>query len=352
MNMASAQSGSGQYSFFVAGHTSSYRGLHQPFKQKFAYIQNRAEIEFGVFTGDIVSSMPEALHWDKVDVDIDSLGLPVYFAAGNHDMENRPLFESRYGNTYYSFIHKNDLFIVLDPNIDEWNISGKQLQFLKNITNSLSQSVSNIFVFFHQLLWWENNNVYAEVIPNSLEGRADTINFWTDIEPLFHQLPNPVVMFAGDLGAGAWSSDFMYDSYDNISLIGSGMGEGIGDNMVVVNVDSTKNISYDLICLNDSILHCFGELTDYDIISTVNRKNINTRAMSIYPNPATTHVTIETGVGNESTIQMYNMRGQLIVEEQSEGYKHTINLLKLKRGLYILKVTNNSSFSTRKLIVK
>lgn len=124
-----------QYSFFVAGHTYGQPGInnegfHPPFKEKFEYIQSRGEIVFGVLTGDIVKPNPTEQDWDEIDADIIELGLPVYFAVGNHDMENRPLFESRYGITYYHFIYNSDLFIVLDPNIDGWNISGEQLVFL------------------------------------------------------------------------------------------------------------------------------------------------------------------------------------------------------------------------------
>ena len=223
ISLLEAQTDSSLYSFFIAGHTYGQPGvnnigLHPPFKEKFGYIQNRTEIKFGVLTGDIVSPGPTAQDWDEVDADIDSLGLPIFFAVGNHDMENRPLFESRYGNTYYYFIYQNDLFIVIDPYIDGWSISGPQLEFLENVVDSNYQSVDNIFVCFHPLLWWEPDNIYANIKPNSFAGMVSPINFWTDIEPLFHQLPNQVVFCAGDLGATSWSNDFMYDLYDNISF--------------------------------------------------------------------------------------------------------------------------------------
>ncbi|WP_340113440.1 metallophosphoesterase family protein [Maribellus mangrovi] len=255
------------YSFFVAGHTYGKPGinnigLHPPFKEKFGYIKSREEIKLGFLTGDIVP-LPSPEDWDEVDDDITSLGLPVYFAVGNHDMKDRELYESRYGSTYFSFFYNTDLFIVLDPNLDNWNISGEQLVFLKETVHSNSHSVDNIFVFFHQLLWRENDNIYKEIKPNSFEGRSDTINFWSEIEPLFNELENQVYMFAGDIGGAAWSSDFMYDRFDNISLIASGMGEGPGDNFVITNVHSDKSVTYDLICLSDSTLNCFGDLTDY-----------------------------------------------------------------------------------------
>jgi hypothetical protein len=198
------------YSFFVAGHTYGKPGVnnpgfHPPFENKFSYIQNHPNIKFGILTGDIVCPNPDENDWIEVDSKIDTLGLPVYFAVGNHDMENRPVYESRYGKTYYSFKYANDLFIILDPNIDQWNISGEQLIFLKNTINENQQSTDNIFVFFHQLLWWKKNNAYKKVHPNSFAGRADSINFWTEVIPLFKNIPNHTVFFAGDMGAASWN---------------------------------------------------------------------------------------------------------------------------------------------------
>ncbi len=257
------------YSFFIAGHTYGSPGvdndgLHPAFKNKFDLIQSDGHIGFGVLTGDIVITGTEQ-NWNEVDNDIIDLGLPVYFAAGNHDMTDRVLFESRYGQTYYSFVHQSDLFIVLDPNLDEWNISDDQLQFLENALNSEAQNVNNIFVFFHQVLWWEPDNIYQNVTLNSLAGRADTINFWNEIEPLFNGLSKPVHMFAGDVGAFNTGSEFMYHQYENIKLIASGMGGNVRDNIIIIDVHEDASVSYRLIALNDPDINALGDLLDYEL---------------------------------------------------------------------------------------
>ncbi|MEE3145126.1 MAG: metallophosphoesterase, partial [Bacteroidota bacterium] len=228
------------YSFFIAGHTYGTpgvdnEGVHPPFRNKFDFIKDDESLNFGVFTGDIVP-VGTTQNWDEIDQDIQELALPVYFAAGNHDITDRALYESRYGQSYYSFTNHSDLFIVLDPNIDAWNISGDQQVFLENVLNSEAQTANNIFVFFHQLLWWEPDNIYQNVVLNSLAGRADTINFWSEIEPLFTELSNPVHLFAGDVGAFSTGSEFMFHQYDNITLIASGMGGNVRDNFVIIDV--------------------------------------------------------------------------------------------------------------------
>lgn len=317
-----SQAQQNSYSFFVAGHTNGQpgvkNGIHPPFKEKFEYIRSRPEIKFGIFTGDIVAANPKAEDWDKVDADLDTLGLPVHFTVGNHDMENRELYESRYGNTYYSFSHQNDLFIVLDPNLNQWNITGAQLEFLKNTLNSNTSTTNNIFVLFHQLLWWKPNNVYANIGPNSFEGRADSINFWSEVEPLFTKLPNEVFMFSGDVGAGSWAVDFMYDKYDNISLIASGMGEGPGDNFIVVNILENNSVTYDLICLTDTVLNCFGNITDYRLTTSATSYQNESIDIQVYPNPVNNRLRVSIHSAKESLLNfhLYDLNGRKIMSRK------------------------------------
>ena len=116
------------YSFFIAGHVYGYPGesqnnigVHPPIKEKLDLIKNNDIIKFGVFTGDIVEDGKEEKEWDELGVDVTYTGKKVYFAPGNHDILNskkRAIFERRYGPSYRSFKNKNDLFIILDPNID------------------------------------------------------------------------------------------------------------------------------------------------------------------------------------------------------------------------------------------
>ena len=254
------------YTFFVAGHTFGIywmdnMGLHPPFMEKFELIEER-NADFGVLLGDIVVEST-VKNWDEVDSVLQYLDCKVYFAPGNHDLGDRQLYESRYGKTYFSFIYQQDLFIILDPNIDHWNITGDQLDFLKNVVSKQQSEVINIYVFFHQLIWWDKQTKYGKVRLNSHSDRADTLNFWTEIEPIFHNLTNPVFMFAGDLGGAHWSDDYMYDTYDNITLIASGMGDGEGDNFIIIQVDESGNVSFELVALYGDDIRALGNLEDY-----------------------------------------------------------------------------------------
>ncbi len=261
------------YSFFVAGHVygrPSYLylqgeeyngGIYPPFKDKFTFLRNYSGMQFGVFLGDIVKDATSS-NWDKIDTDLTALNIPVHFAVGNHDMSDWELFDQRYGNTYFSYKHLNDVFIVLNPNISNWNISGKQYLFLETCLSE-NEAADHIFVFFHQLLWWDASNKYQWVEPNSTDGRADSINFWSDVEPLLKASCKNVYLFAGDVGAHPGGESYMFDQYENIHLIATGMGGGKRDNFVICHIHEDKSVSYKLIALNEEDDGALGKLEDY-----------------------------------------------------------------------------------------
>ncbi|MEE9442819.1 MAG: metallophosphoesterase [candidate division Zixibacteria bacterium] len=254
--------GNHRYSFYVAGHTygtpASWidaKGLYEPFVEKFDLIRNHESMSFGFLTGDVVRSANNDA-WDLVEKDIALLGIKTYIAPGNHDVKlgmsnpQRDLFQQRFGKTYFSFLYNGDLFIVLDPNLDGWNISGKQLDFLKSTLEINQNQVTNIFVFSHQLIWWDIKRLnFASIKPNSLNGRSQNTNFWDEVFPLFSSLNNKVYMFAGDVGAHPKGNELFFTKHKNVSFFASGMGGGYRDNFLIVDVNE-KYVYVDVILLN------------------------------------------------------------------------------------------------------
>ena len=340
------------YSFFVAGHSYGQpgvnnKGLHPPFKGKFDYIKSNNKIEFGVLVGDIVSANPIEQDWIEVDLDLDTLGLPTYFAVGNHDMENRPVFESRYGDTYKAFINRGDLFIILDPNLDGWNISGNQLTFLKSTLNTHAAEVQNIFVFFHQLLWQEKDNEFNYIRGNSDAGRGENINFWTTVAPLFSNLKNETTFFAGDIGV-SWASNVTYDKIGNLTFIATGMGDNDQDNFIIANVRADKTIEFEVVCLDELEINCLGELIDLAVVENLplaTNSRLETTLLT-YPNPANNRINFS---NNSSliNIQMFNTINEIIFNQNTtENY---IDVSNIADGIYILKTNKNGIHNSSKI---
>ncbi len=258
-----------KYAFFVAGHVygtpgGANLGVHPPFKTAFQYINEYENMLFGVLTGDMVyNSTPE--RWDALDDDLEMLDMPVYFAAGNHDVINPNLYQERYGDSYYAFMQDEELFVVLNPNLDEWNISGEQLDFLINTLNLYGNEAKQVLVFFHQVLWWSSNNTYQNIVLNSTQGRADNTNFWSTVVPLFENIMAKTIMFAGDVGANPTGYKVVYCPYsEKITFVASGMGGMVNDNFIVAEVLNDGDIRLvlkGLNCADD--WQCLGSLNGF-----------------------------------------------------------------------------------------
>lgn len=262
---------SNAYSFFVAGHVYGDANLksmhiHPPFKERFPYIQKTPGMAFGVLTGDVVKKAAPA-YFDKFIAEMEELELPYYIAPGNHDVANRELFEHLFGDrqrgnrSFGGFIHENDLFLLLDGNLDDWSIAGEQLEFTRELLDRFGPKSRNIFVFVHQLIWWSPHNKFRNVVTNWPPLTPDTTNYWSQVEPMLSAVGKPVYLFAGDLGGNQIATAFMYCKEGNISYVAGGMGHGKEDNFVIVHVNSEGEVTLELVALQGNP-HSLGKLED------------------------------------------------------------------------------------------
>jgi len=83
------------------------------------------EPAFVLSVGDLIEGYTEDLaqidaEWDEFDGFIEELEVPFFYVAGNHDMSNRAMAEAwqaRFGPSYYRFVYKDVLFIVLNSEL-------------------------------------------------------------------------------------------------------------------------------------------------------------------------------------------------------------------------------------------
>jgi len=236
------------YSFYIAGHTYGKsrvkpNGLYGPFTEKFHMINEYQSMKFGFLLGDVVNEASNEA-WRLVKKDLDALDSRIrnIVVPGNHDVgigehsTKRDIFLQQFGMTFFSFEHEKDLFIILDANIDGWNISGEQLKFLKQSLPNEKDAINNIFIFSHQLIWMTNKPEFKKIKPNSLVGRSKNLNFWDKVFPLFSSLPNDIYFFSGDIGASPNGSELFYTKYSNVTFVATGMGGGVRDNFLIVSV--------------------------------------------------------------------------------------------------------------------
>ena len=102
-------------------------------------------------------------------------------------------------------------------------------------------------------------------------------------------------------------------------------------------IDSSNEVFFDNI-----------ELYETSELST---KDFSASNVKVYPNPATDKLTIETNNVNLSSIEIYNLLGKKVLE-QNKLSNNTINISNLSNGVYMLKLNSDNMSITKKLIVK
>ena len=80
--------------------------------------------------------------------------------------------------------------------------------------------------------------------------------------------------------------------------------------------------------------------------------NYNELDFSIYPNPATSLVTVKLGSKNINNVKVYNSIGAVVMENEERSNVVTINVSDLAKGIYIVTATSNNNSYSKKLVVK
>ena len=128
---------------------------------------NRLRPDFVVMCGDMVNDQDDQeqlAEVERITAQLDS-DIPMYWAAGNHDVGNTPtpeslrLYRQRYGEDDYSFDHKGSHFLVLNSCIffDPSEIPGeweRQLQFVtQDLQKATADRPEHILVSVHHPLF-------------------------------------------------------------------------------------------------------------------------------------------------------------------------------------------------------
>ena len=227
-----------EYNFFIAGHAygnpySSNLGMHPSF---FNYLKNsNKQYDFAIFAGDITRT-GEPKYWDLFKRELDYLNIKKYFVApGNHDIgihsERRKMFKEYFNDVNYSFVYKNDLFIIINGYEHEWSIKKEQLDFLVNILEKEKSNVNNVFIISHPAIFYKDN---MGIKVNSLAGKGNKLNFWKMIFPILKKFELNYFIISGDLGAHKGQELFCRKD-GKFHFLGTGMGAGSMDNFLEFN---------------------------------------------------------------------------------------------------------------------
>lgn len=341
-----------KYSFFVAGHAygsvddPADPGMHPPFVDYFDEINAYPGMSFGVLTGDVVN-FPTADYWDAYEAQILGLDDTVYLAAGNHDVGSE--FENRFGNYYYDFKIDSQLFIVLTPSVNWMSVVGEQYNFLDSTLNAHQNDVDRIFIFMHELLWWSSTNEYANVEVNFPSYYPATPTNWEDVlKPRFIACGVPVTVYAGDIGCRPGVSSYMYDTFDNITLIASGLGSYVRDNIIITEVYE-DSVYFNMVAINYDYPGALGSIYDFDLDHGIQFSE----EVHVYPNPSNDYLVLSNNDDHMVLFTLTDMNGNFIQEyEVPSSIKIKISTANLRSGVYFLTADMNSGKVFERIFVK
>ncbi|MDZ4758716.1 MAG: sialate O-acetylesterase [Bacteroidota bacterium] len=99
----------------------------------------------------------------------------------------------------------------------------------------------------------------------------------------------------------------------------------------------------------------FGCMQISDAFTYINTSitNLESDALIVYPNPASTEVIIEANIVEmNSVLQLFDATGRLLHQQRAMGIKTTINVQNFDKGLYIVKLISSSQLYYKKFLVE
>ncbi len=144
---------------------------------------NQLRPEFVISIGDLIDGYTEndsLINWQWRDLEtaIAPLEMPLFMLPGNHDISNprmRRVWEKRFGTTYYHFIYRDVLFLMINSEDPPYATMGQeQVDYFSKILATNTQ-VRWTLVFLHEPLWtYENPSGYAQ-LDALLKNRPHTV---------------------------------------------------------------------------------------------------------------------------------------------------------------------------------
>lgn len=115
------QNNPGEFQFVIIGDRTGGASALKTFQLAMAQV-NLLQPEFVINVGDLIEGYSDQAaelntEWNEADSWLSVLDMPFFKTPGNHDIANetaREVWLDRYGATYYYFVYKNVLFMVLD----------------------------------------------------------------------------------------------------------------------------------------------------------------------------------------------------------------------------------------------
>jgi len=157
-----------KFTFAILGDKTTGGVLNWPIFDRAVEEINLLQPDFVIMIGDMIQGTVTDTSilnrmWKEFNSHAEKLDVPLYVLPGNHDISNAVMYDywnKKIGLRYYSFIHNNSLFILL--NTEEYKktkdgeFGREQLDFVREQL-AANKNVNQTFIFFHRPLWYEKD---------------------------------------------------------------------------------------------------------------------------------------------------------------------------------------------------
>jgi len=183
------------------------------------------------------------------------------WSLGNHDYDDLELIQEYTKRPpFYTYNTQNITFLVLDTQDSSSNFVGAQMEMIKNVIDTISQS-THLILLHHKLIWLYQNadlNNYMESISNGKMGELfhfiNPNNFYTEVYPLLLEVEKKgidVFCIAGDIGT--YTKSFYYQTPEGVDFLASGLnGEDPDNKVLILKYDRKETkLDFDFVLLKD-----------------------------------------------------------------------------------------------------
>jgi len=149
---------------------------------------NQINPDFVVICGDLVDSANDNSIKDFIRIK-SKFNMPVYLAAGNHDVENVPTlatldkYRSEFGKDYYSFDYQNYIFIIINTQL--WkspvpNETEAQDKWLAETLNQAKEKNKPVIVIGHYPLFIERPDEIEDYFNLPIKKRLELMDLFQE----------------------------------------------------------------------------------------------------------------------------------------------------------------------------
>jgi len=157
-----------------------------------------------------------------------------------------------------------------------------------------------------------------------------------------------------------WADNNSNDGILHIELQLNKMGEQLGIYMPdgVTPIDTltfqpqTEDVSYGRITDGAENWKIFERPTPGTSNNSAAIEKVYAGSLDIYPNPATSHTTINLPEGDAKTIKVFNISGMLMSTINTRETEYKFNVSSLNKGFYFIVVYSENSYYTNKISVE